>query len=492
MPPSHRRATPSAIIREHGFLILIYAFAAVFYGWLLTRGTFDIFGAEPLGLTFNSMLDHMLRGRWDVDPAAIGFEAFIRNGRTYAYFGPFPALLRLPLLLVPHRLLPDWHGLQVERLSCWLAIMLGIIAQHAAVIRALADAPDAVGRALIAPLVVVCAMSGAPMLLALKGALLYHEPILWAWALAMLFVSVALPTVRATDPPSWQRLCVMAACAGFCLLARSTTGAGLILALGLLLARTLLRPGNELSWWRRGLRPEVWRPGLVLGSFLALTGLVNLERWGNPLTFADLRLQTIIIVNYPDRVARLQRHGLFDPHRLDIGLLYYLFPVWTQHLNRVVPLQARLADLYDAVEQPASSLLLTDPAWCLLSLLGAMVIIRRRATIDEALMAGGLSLAPVLMLTAWYLAFRYRIEFAPLLVALSCIGLRDRTVRIAPSQRRWITLELTVLCILQILGAGFAGFAYGHAPLGPSQGYQALSLHCTLYLGSCDAAGAAP
>ena len=36
------------------------------------------------GMVFNSMLTHLLRGRFDVAPATIGFEGFARNGRIYS------------------------------------------------------------------------------------------------------------------------------------------------------------------------------------------------------------------------------------------------------------------------------------------------------------------------------------------------------------------------------------------------------------------------
>jgi hypothetical protein len=55
-----------------------------------------------MGLVFNSMMQHMLQGRFDVDPAAIltGGEVYVRDGRSYAYFGVFCALLRLPLIAI--------------------------------------------------------------------------------------------------------------------------------------------------------------------------------------------------------------------------------------------------------------------------------------------------------------------------------------------------------------------------------------------------------
>jgi hypothetical protein len=75
--------------------------------WIVTGGDWDFF---PKPGTFESFYDgqarSLLHGRIDVVPDAIGTEAFVRNGKTYGYFGPMPALMRLPLEL----LLPGMYG----------------------------------------------------------------------------------------------------------------------------------------------------------------------------------------------------------------------------------------------------------------------------------------------------------------------------------------------------------------------------------------------
>ncbi len=465
------------------FRMGVLAIAAVLYAWSLSRGSFDLFGAENFGLVFNSMLDHMLRGGWDVDPDVIGSEAFFHDGRTYAYFGPFPAILRLPLVALPHGLLPDWRSLHVERLSCWMAVMIGIAAQANAIVGTLAMSTSPVKRKLALPLVAACALSGPPMLLSWKGALVYHESILWAWAFAMSFVALALPVVHRPGPSSWRRLCALSLCAGLCLLTRSTTGAGLYLAIGMLLLFGVIRSGRYAS---SALLPRwFWAPAGILVIFIALTGFVNQGRWGSALVFADLNMQTSLIEKFPDRLSRLQRYDLFDWHRLHTGILYYVLPVWTDQLESLLPLKARLLDMYDAIEQPASSLLLTDPVWCLLSVQGLIAIIRRRAFAGDLLLAGGLSLAPVLMLVAWYLAFRYRAEFAPLLLALSCIGLRDRGPGRFPKLSIRSELLISALCIVQIGGALAVGWFYALQPFGSTPDYAALSFRCAVQPLSC-------
>ena len=95
--PRHRESRiPIAL-----FYVMLVFIAAVYYLFLAMDGSFNFMKPVELaarGMTFNSMLEHLLRGEFDVDPAAVVFEGIIRDGRTYVYFGILPAFLRLPLL----------------------------------------------------------------------------------------------------------------------------------------------------------------------------------------------------------------------------------------------------------------------------------------------------------------------------------------------------------------------------------------------------------
>src|SRR4051794_35768217 len=96
--------------------------ALLYYAFLLTLQVhfahlFDLLAhTYDRSLTFNSMLLHLLRGSFDVDPRTIGTEGFVRGDRTYAYFGIFPALFRLPFLAWP-----DFETTDFTRLSCLVA-----------------------------------------------------------------------------------------------------------------------------------------------------------------------------------------------------------------------------------------------------------------------------------------------------------------------------------------------------------------------------------
>src|ERR1700678_4558504 len=109
--------------RRRNLAIACVSAAIFLYYWaLLTDGAF--FAAEPVryGLTFNSMIDYLAHGRFDVDPSIILHEGFLRDGRTYSYFGVTPALLRLPLLF-----LPQFRDIDFTTFSCAIAATLGAI-----------------------------------------------------------------------------------------------------------------------------------------------------------------------------------------------------------------------------------------------------------------------------------------------------------------------------------------------------------------------------
>ena len=67
------------------FAVLLTS-VAIYYLFLLSNGTFQLFAPEMLDKAFDNMLLHLLRGEF------IGYEAFTRDDKTYAYFGIFPVI----------------------------------------------------------------------------------------------------------------------------------------------------------------------------------------------------------------------------------------------------------------------------------------------------------------------------------------------------------------------------------------------------------------
>src|SRR6266403_1561943 len=92
--------------------------------WVFTTtGSRQVFVKEVLGGAYDSQAEHFLRGDVDVDAEAISHEAMIVNDHVRMYFGPFPALLRIPLNFA----YPAGHG-KWSRLSGFCAAVVALFA----------------------------------------------------------------------------------------------------------------------------------------------------------------------------------------------------------------------------------------------------------------------------------------------------------------------------------------------------------------------------
>lgn len=68
------------------------------FGWMLTFGTGRLFETDSLGNFYDYQAQALLHGHWDVPEPALGGEAFVVNAKYYGYFGPTPALQRMPFV----------------------------------------------------------------------------------------------------------------------------------------------------------------------------------------------------------------------------------------------------------------------------------------------------------------------------------------------------------------------------------------------------------
>jgi len=385
-------------------LVLAYAYYAI----LLTdghptRGEHALVTRPDggLNLVFNSMAQHLLQGRFDVDPAIVAQEGFLVNGTVVAYWGISFALLRLPLAL-----LPDGFGLDVTHLSMWVAVCLALLIKlktlRVIFKRALGQTTGALYWLLAATL----ALAG-PQIEFLRVNV-YQEVCLWAGVLGAAFVYLVIVGLL-REEFSTKRFCGLAVIAGIALLSRVSTGMALYAACSLLLLVTY-----------RGAPIRMLAPLSILIVFGCATAFVNYERWGNPLVFADYHVY-IENLHHPDRLQRMANYGLFNITRIPLSLLYYVFPVWVVR-NDAGDLffNADYTRLFDFTELPPGTFLLTDTL-----LIGffayavrSMILLTPGSALKRVQIAGtaaGLSVGGILMLTAISMAFRYRIEFYPLL-----------------------------------------------------------------------------
>src|SRR5205807_5515262 len=237
-----RRRDLLARLAETNWAIVLLALvpAAGYYAVVITLGFPSFFTQHPHGLTFNSMLLHLLNGTFDVDPQTIGDEGIVRGGLSYTYFGILPALLRLPFL--PFF---DFAGTDYTRLSCTVAVSLMGACNLASVLTVWRAAGRPAERSDLPVLLAATVLFAGPQIMFLR-AIIFQEVLLWSTALASAFVYLVIRGLYAQRGFTRGLLSGLAAIAGLCLLTRVSTALGLYVALGLLLL--------VLSWraWQRG------------------------------------------------------------------------------------------------------------------------------------------------------------------------------------------------------------------------------------------------
>ena len=391
-----------------------------------------------LGQAFNSMAEHLLAGRFDIDPAAIGGEAFLDGDRSYSYFGIFCALLRLPLLLFP-----ALAHLDITRLSSLLAICLGAWFQLRAVLLVRDAVAPGPRREWLTVALVVCILLGGQQIQFLRASV-YQEVVDWANALAMGFVFLALRGLL--HGFGVRTLTGMAVFAGLALLDRVSCGLGLYAALG----------GVLLLHWRRAF----W-PVLVLAVFVVAVGIVNQGRWGNPTIFADFTEYALALDQYPDRLIRLAEYGPFNLRRLGLGLSYYFLPI------EPLLLSDSARGLVDAMELPFGSFMVSDPL--LLGLVFGLALTAKTNRVVLSLLLG-LAIPGILMLAAISMNYRYRVEFYPFAMLAALLGFRALAANPAPfgGMARGAILAAVVVSVL--VSHAMAAI-YAVSPFGPAEPY---------------------
>jgi hypothetical protein len=450
------------------FRFLVFAVLLGAYYWaLLTSGNRHLFPVVPLGMVFNSMAEHLVHGSFEVDPAAIDFERFVRDGKTYAYWGVFCAAIRMPLLLIPGGI-----GTDITALSSLTAIMVAVWFKLRCLSIVATMVPDGRDkRFLIAICTAAVLLSGAQT--AFMRLSIYQEICFWAGALASGFVYGALRCLLEDRYPA-VRLTWMAILAGLAFNARVSTGIGLYAALGLLMARLLLIPRPEAggSFTRR--LAGLAAPASVLAAFAIAAGVVNYERWGNPLVFVDFHYYGIYAeAPHADNPVRLYTYGAFNIQRIPFGLLYYFLPIWiVPRGDQAYFFQDWQHRLIEVTELPPSSFLLTDPLSGILlcCLIWHLISARGRSIVpfgNTTLLLAGLTVPALLMMCAIAMCYRYRIEFYPLFDLGWFLGLytvlANRQDRPMPGRLRFAFLAAM---IVGIVGSHAATAVYKISPLG--------------------------
>lgn len=451
----------STATRRVGTWAVLAALLCATYAGLATQFTYELWPTTSGGFIFNSQLRALLELRLDIDPDVIGMEGFVRDGKTYTYFGILPALLRLPLV---NHLWLDWTTLSCVSAAVFAALAL-LGALHASCVGLAGSAPATGARVLVA----ITVLLSGPQVELLGKPSVYVEAVLWSYACACAFLWLVMPLLLG-GTASGRRLALLAACAALALLARVSTGLALYISSGLL-ALVLMRDWRAAGWtWPAQLRHLLPATLLLVGAIVA-TFTVNQQRWGDPLQFAALTANRYYDAD-PARLARLERHGVFGLARIPHALTYYAAPGWFFAAPPDSARRATVATLFDGPEGPPVGIVQAQPLWLGLAATGIWTLlagagaVRRRRVL--AVLAG-LLVAGVIISSYHYLAFRYRAEFAPPVLLLAYVGLRrvqQALIRRRGAQTQVILGVLLLLAVTQVIQARAAVEAHACTPFG--------------------------
>jgi hypothetical protein len=464
-----------------GFAAVI-SIVAVYYLFLLSIGTFQLFAPESLDQVFNSVLMHLVRGEFNVDSGAIQFEASIRNGKTYTYFGVFPALLRL--LALPFTDIVRAH---LARLSCLAAMVIFVALQLRTLLLVHDTLPTRNQKSEFFAVMAVAIVLSGPQIYLLAVAWVYHEPILWAGVMAAAFNLIILRAALGCGGLRTVDLVLLSVLAGLSLHARVPIGVALCVGTVFLIVRTAWSHFAPEDGSRLLARetvfvkqipamlsdPSIWLPILVLGMAAVFIGLINFGRWGSPFKFEGDLQDTRLIQTNPDLLTIFRHYGTFSVGRIWVGALYYATGVpWL--LKNVPPFAEILHARYVTIDAPPITPLLTNPLMIFFGGIGLYRLwwkpeLRAGSLAILRLSLIGHSAAVVLILAVCFLTLRYRFDLMPFVTLAAFIGYRSFSITAAATSQtcqRRVRLAAMGLCVLGIVFSHYVLLLYKASSFG--------------------------
>lgn len=395
----------------------------------------------------------MFHGHLSLPPGNLGIEGFIHDGRTYTYFGLFPSVIRMPILLMTSSL--DGKLTPSYMLCAWFltGLFLSLLLWR---VRYLMRGDAVMGRGEAAGygvLVATC-MGGTIWMLLASIPYVFDEDIAWSICLTLGSLFALLGVL---ERPTWGRVVasgVLILCAN---LDRQTTGWACVVGAGLVALWFLLGFGGQDN--RRWFGP-VLAAGVLP---IVVSCAVNFAKFGVPFG-VPITDQVYTHVN------AYRRRFLAANHNSEVGtsfiltnLVAYLrpdglslssvFPFVTLPTGPPNPINGVLFDrLYRTSSVPSST-----PLLFLLSLWGLVTAFRPRALgrvslLRPLLLAAGSAAAALLL---WgYIAPRYIGDFVPFLVLASSVAIADvfrRLEKRSRVQRLGVLSAITLLALFSIV-----------------------------------------
>ena len=416
------------------------ALSALVFTWLVTDQSMDLFRSTAFSNFYDLQARALMHGHWNVSSQALWIEGIRTNGLTYMYYGPVPALLRMPVLLFTSRLDGRLTGV-----SLLLAFMVALVfvSRLSWKLRLTIRGSGEVGwgEAWVAGAWTAVIGLGSVLLYLSSSIQVYHEAELWGAALTIGAFDAILGFVM--HPSRW-RIATAGGMATLAIMTRGSVGVGPVVTLGLL----AVGHGAVALWRRAGGGSGADRPFDWLGIGAGATGRtrfagltlatavpVVLYAVVNEIKFRTLfslplTRQVYTADNAHRRAVLAANHGsLFGLEYIPTGLLAYLRPDalrFSQLFPFVTfPGPATLVGhvIYDTRDW-SSSAPVTMPALMITAVIGLVALVRpkNRELAGLRLLVVGAAVSTIGVLTIAYIANRYLADVMPLVVLLSLIG----------------------------------------------------------------------
>lgn len=406
---------------------------------------------------FDDQARAILDGHLDMDPQSLAIEGFVHDGKTFTYFPPFPALLRLPVLLTTHEF--DYQLTALSMALAWvvLAVMstklVWLLLDH------LVDGPLSRRSGVLGGIFIAGATGGTFLTYDASLPWVYHEVYTWAVAAAVggLYWMVRTCLAPSTHTVFW--LAVFALVSVGC---RTTEGWAICLGaigLGLFVRFRPWTPEHRALWWRTvlaGVGP------------LAASIALNMYKFDAVYMF-PLKDQVWTQVNAQRQAALAANDGtLSGPQFFTTSFMAYLRPDGIRFTDYFpwITLPASPAKAYNGafVDQTYRTGSVTGFMWLFLLLMALAVVVafwpRRDATVARLripLVASVLCTGGVM--TYGYYSTRYASDFVPAMVLGGAIG-TALLARLVARRRRW-TVPVTGFLAFGVVFAILAQMAIG-------------------------------
>ena len=407
----------------------------------------------------------ILDGRLSVPEGSLGIEGFVHDGQTYTYFPPWPAILRLPVLMTTHEY--DYRLTLLSMALAWIVFAIMLAKLIWLVLPQVTGVEETTGTQAVLAAVFLAGLSGGSFL-TYDASLpwVYHEVYVWAVTAAVGGLYWMLRVLWDRDSHSTWWLFVFALMA---VGSRATEGWAICLVtIAIALALGLRKAGRRDPVW--------WRVLLAGAVPLAVSILINEIKFDEVYLF-PLHEQVWTQISEQRRAALAANGGtLTGPQFFTTSFMAYLRPDGIRFVDYFpwITLPAHAAPAFHGavVDQTyrTGSATAFMPTFMLLEVLAVVGCFRPGAraelrTLRWPLLTGILVTGGVM--GYGYYAMRYTSEFVPALAIGGAVG-TALVARFLAARRRWrpplvgLLAAGSLFSMLAMMATGLSASALNH------------------------------